>query len=103
MKTKKTIAKEINIIFPPSDPENKIAFIRDDGTLVVSGEQFGIVTFIHDGRPVQTDVLVVDYYDEQCYTENAIPGVHKYLCEYIEKNGLEADWESAGAFVINAA
>ena len=92
-----TIVTDINKMFPPTDPEYPICFIRDgEKTVIVSGESEYKDTM--DGE--HFDVTAIDYYGE---FRGGFPWIDPRLEAYAEKNGGYWEWENPAcvAFIEN--
>jgi len=92
-KRKTTIVKDINKMFPPSDPEYPICFIRDgESTVIVSGE----CTYKDsmDGVPETFPSNAIDYWGE---FQAGCPWIDPKLEAYAEKNGGYWEWENAAS------
>lgn len=81
-----TIVKKINAMFPPTNEDYPVAFIRDGETTPrVSGECTAKAKA--DG-PMAIDMPVVDYYGRN------YPWINPDLEKFLESIGMFAEWEN---------
>ena len=92
MKRNSTIVKDLNKLFPPSNPSYPVAFLQDD-VVKVSAENVATESFIHwDNELITIDVTICDYYESYMADE---------LVEYADSVGGYFEWENAGCMVLS--
>lgn len=99
---KERIVREINEMFPPTNAEYPVAFIRSgDGDLIVSGETTykealpGDVSML-DGE-TWTDSFVIDYYGEY---RGGYSWIDPRLEKYLKGQGLFCEWENPACVIV---
>lgn len=88
-----TIVKDINKMFPPSNPDYLICFIRDgETTVIVSGE----CTYKDTTDGEHFDLCAIDYWGD--YHDPL--WIDPKLEAYAEQNGGYWEWENAACIVF---
>ncbi len=89
-KRNETIAKEINRMFPPVNPNYPCCIVVGERLIVTSGV---FVIEKKRGRGTAHEIQVVDYYGE--HQERGYPWIHPRLETYANKLGKYWEWQDA--------
>jgi len=86
MKRNSTIVREINSLFPPTNPAHPVCF-EIDGVVKVSGENEVKVSI----RGEEFDITLIDYYSDYIARE---------LRQIAKDSGLYWEWDNPGCIVL---